>query len=280
MKLVFKQLFGFLILAALLWSCEKDEKRDYFEGGTAPVLMSSVSGTIPMAFANADKEALALSWTNPDYLFTTGVSSQDVSYLLEIDTAGANFTNPKRRTISIAGGLSKTFTQGELNDYLLNTLELKADTAHQIEMRVTANLVANSVPLASNVAAFTVTPYTIPPKVALPSSGKLYITGGATPASWQCGCGEGELTTQKFTQMSPTLYVLPSIKLKAGESFLFIPVYGSWSEKYGFAGEKNKNNVNGDEIKFNGDDLKAPDVTADYKIEVNFQTGKYTLTKL
>jgi hypothetical protein len=279
MKNIFK-LFFLSLLLFIFCSCEKDENKIYLEEGIPPVLISSVSITIPLSFANADKDALKLSWTNPNYKFTTGVSSQNVNYLIEIDTTGANFTNPKRKTLAIANGLNKTITQGELNDYLLNTLELKAAMPHNIEMRVTSSLNVNSVVLPSNVLKFVVTPYAIPPKVDPPASGKLFITGGATPASWQCGCGEAELLSQKFMQMSPTLYVLPSINLKGGESFLFLPVYGSWSDKYGFTGSGNANNVDGDEFKRGGNDLKAPGTTGNYKIEVNFQTGRYTLTKL
>lgn len=279
MKNISKLFFSSLLLF-IFWSCKKDENKIYFEGGTAPVLSSSVTTTIPLSFINKDNEAVRLSWTNPDYLFTTGVSSQNVNYLIEIDTTGANFTNPKKRTLAIANSLSKTITQAELNDYLLNTLELKPSMPHNIELRVKSSLTGNSVSLTSNVLKFVVTPYSIPPKVDPPASGKLFITGSATPASWQCGCGEAELISQKFTQMSPTLYVLPSITLTGGGSYLLLPVYGSWAAKYGFTGSNNANNVDGDEFKAGGNDLKAPAVTGNYKIEVNFQTGRYTLTKL
>jgi hypothetical protein len=265
----------FSVLLFAFASCEKDEHKIYFEGGTAPVLSSSVTGTIPMFFKEAAQEAVTLSWTNPDYKFTTGVSSQDVSYLLEIDTTGSNFTNPKRRTLSIKNGLSKTITQGELNDYLLNTLELKPEMPHAVEMRVTASLTGNAAPLASNVLAFTVTPYTIPPKVAPPVSGKLFIIGDATPGDWNNPVPE---PAQEFTQVSPTLYEI-TIALIGGKSYLFIPVNGSWSAKYGFIGEKNKNNVNGDDFKPEGNDMVAPGASGTYKIQVNFQTGKYTVTK-
>jgi starch-binding outer membrane protein SusE/F len=65
-----KNIFRLLILTTLtigFWSCEKDENRIYFEGGTPPVLSSSITGSIPLSFANFDKEALKLTWTNPDY---------------------------------------------------------------------------------------------------------------------------------------------------------------------------------------------------------------------
>src|SRR3981081_4621573 len=111
-----------LILLAILmltfWSCKKAENKVSFQGGTAPVLSSTVTDTIRLSFANKDNQAITLSWTNPDYKFTTGLSSQDVNYLLEIDTAGANFSNPKRAQISVSNDLSTSFTVAALNDLL------------------------------------------------------------------------------------------------------------------------------------------------------------------
>ncbi len=106
MKNMFKLFFSSLLLF-IFSSCEKDENKIYFEGGTPPVLSSNLAATIPLSFANTDKDALRLSWTNPNYQFTTGGSSQDVSYLIEIDTIGANFTNPKKEN----AGYCKQFKQ-------------------------------------------------------------------------------------------------------------------------------------------------------------------------
>src|SRR6476659_10219094 len=98
MKIISKLLLLSFLLSAAFSSCEKDENKIYLEGGTPPVLSASVSGDRNLSYANADKVALVLTWTNPNYQLTTGISSQDVSYLVEIDTAGASFTNPKRKT--------------------------------------------------------------------------------------------------------------------------------------------------------------------------------------
>lgn len=278
-----KNIFNGLCLSLLLvaaGSCSKDENKIYSEGGTAPVLAANVSTSIPLSFATQANEALKLTWTNPDYKFTTGVSSQTVLYQIEIDTTGANFTNPKRQTVSVSGGLERSFLQSELNDYLLNQLQLTADMPHNIEMRVKASLASGALLLTSNVLKFATTPYKIPPKVAPPASNKLYITGGATPASWQCGCpADVAPANQTFTRMSETVYVLNNIPLKGGESYLFLPVYGSWDAKFGFTGNNNENNVDGDTFKAGGGDIKAP-ASGNYKIEVNFQTGRFTLTKL
>jgi starch-binding outer membrane protein SusE/F len=277
----FNKLIAALGLVAITaGSCKKDENRVFLEGGTAPVLTASVSGSIPLTFANSEKEGVKFAWTNPDYKFTTGPSSQNVSYLLEIDTVGANFTNPNRQTIGITNDLSTSLTQGQLNDYLLNQLVLKPSVEHNIEIRVKSNLSNNSASLLSNKLQFKVTPYAIPPKVTPPASNALYITGGATPAGWQCGCGEAAPTAQTFKQVSTTLYELSSIALKGGQSYLLLPVYGSWSAKYGFTGSNNANNVNGDDFKAEGGDILSPAADGNYKIVVDFQRGKFTVTKL
>jgi hypothetical protein len=271
-------IISFLMLGVA--GCKKDENKIFLEEGTAPVLSANKTGTIPLAFVNAGQEAIKLSWTNPDYKFTTGLSSQNVTYQIEIDTTGSNFTNPQRQTITVSNDLTKSFTQSEFNDFLFNQLKLKQGVPHNVEIRVKSFLGTNAAVLNSNVLKYVVTPYAIPPKVNPPSTGKLFITGSATPASWQCGCGEAELASQKFTQVSPTLYVLNSITLTGGGSYLLLPQYGSWSAKYGGTGGNNSNNVDGGDFKENGSDLLAPPTTGNYKIEVDFQSGKFKVTKL
>ncbi|MEO7444882.1 MAG: SusE domain-containing protein [Ferruginibacter sp.] len=273
---------GLLVLAVLvLASCEKDENKIYYEGGTAPALSANKTGSIPLSFLNKDNEAITFNWTNPNYSFTTGLSSQDVNYILEIDSLGGNFSSAGKISISVGKDLTKTLTQSELNDLLLNQMVLTPGRIYNLQARIKSNIASSaSTQLISNVLSFTVTPYAIPPKVNPPTSGTLYITGSATPASWQCGCGEPELLSQKFNRISSTLYELSSINLTAGGSYLFLPVYGSWSAKYGFTGAGNTNNPISDDFKDGGNDIKAPDVGGAYKITVDFQRGKFTLTKL
>ncbi|MEJ7682568.1 MAG: hypothetical protein WKG06_32880 [Segetibacter sp.] len=49
MKSLIKIFLLLFFIVTGMWSCTKDEKKDYFEGGTAPVLTSSVSGNIPLS---------------------------------------------------------------------------------------------------------------------------------------------------------------------------------------------------------------------------------------
>ena len=279
MKNVFKYLSSALLLMVLFGACKKDEHKVYYQGGTAPVLTSNVSGnTIPLSFANRDQRAIMLSWTNPNYMFTTGVSSQDVSYQIEIDTAGSNFTFKDRKIITISNDLTLDINQSTFNDYLLNQLQLKPGIPHNIEIRVKSTLTNNTAVLNSNVLKYVATPYSIPPKVEPPASGKLFITGSATPKGWM-GAGDAEVANQKFTQLSNTLYEI-TIALTGGQSYTFVPVYGDWGTKYSIAVKNDPNKVNGGDFQKGGEDILAPATSGNYKITVDFQRGVFTVVKL
>src|SRR4051794_36597293 len=108
MKNRFVILFSSFLL--LLLSCKKQENKIYYENGTAPVLTSTPTGSIPLSFANKDQQAVKFNWTNPNYQFTTGTNSQNVNYKVEIDTTGSNFSNPARKVISMSNDLSLSIT--------------------------------------------------------------------------------------------------------------------------------------------------------------------------
>lgn len=258
-----------------LWSCKKDENQIFFTGGTDPVLKSSLPSTSSMTLTvvNKDVTAFVLSWTNPNYSLTTGVSSQNVNYTIEIDTTGANFSNPSKKQVTLSSDLSKTLTVGELNGYLLE-LGLKTDVSHNIEIRLKSSLAGTGI-LYSNVIKYTVTPYLVV-KIPLPASGKLFLVGDASPGGWG---NPVPVPSQEFTKVSATVFEL-TVAITGGNSYLLLPVNGSWSEKYGGIGANNTNNPDKDDFKAGGGDLKAPAASGNYKISVDFVTGKYTLTKL
>ncbi|KIC95215.1 SusE domain-containing protein [Flavihumibacter solisilvae] len=273
MKMLYKICVLFLF-AATMWSCEKDENRINFEGGTAPVL--AITDNAPeLSFNNSAMEAFTLNWTNPDYQFTTGVSSHDVSYVIEIDTVGANFTNPVKHSVSISKDLSKSFTIGDFNDILLNSLQLKPAMQHNIEIRVKANIAVSAATLFSNVMQLTATPYSIPPKVTPPSSGTLYIVGSATQGDWS---NPVPVPSQQFTQVSETIYEI-TVNLKGGGAYLFIPRNGEWA-KYNVKDDKAAGIQSGGDFGAEqAKDIPGPDAAGNYKITVDFQRGKFTVVK-
>ena len=274
MKNIFKIVLSAFIIFGL-GSCKKDEKKVIFEGGTAPVLQTSLTGDVPMSFATQNATAFSLNWTNPEYKFNTGVSSLDVNYNILIDKAN-DFSSPDIKTVSVGTDLSKTFTQAEFDDILLNQLSLDTGTHYNVYLRVDAFFVGGAELLSSNTLTVGVTPYAIPPKIAPPASGELFITGAATPKGWMAA-GDAPVAEQKFTQVSATMYEI-TISLIGGQSYTFVPVYGDWNSKYSIAIGNDPNEVNGGDFIVGGNDILAPSASGTYKITVDFQKGKFTVT--
>ncbi|WP_290799374.1 SusE domain-containing protein [Flavihumibacter sp. UBA7668] len=266
--------FLFIILLGTLMSCEKEENRIYLEQNEVPVLSAS---TLTPALNAADslKEAIKFSWTNPEFRFTTGVNSQDVNYILEIDTAGANFTGTDKVSLGINRELTRSFQVRELNDFILNTLKMANSVEHSLEARVKASIGTSAASAFSNNISFKATPYAIPPKVTPPATGRLFIVGNATPAGWNNPVPEA---TNEFTKISETLYEL-TISLVGGGNYLLLPTNGDWT-KYAVT----ENSIaglseGGDFIYNSGEDFPGPAAAGTYKITVDFQRGKFTVIK-
>ncbi len=288
MKIYFRKLFLPVFSSLLLFSaCKKEGTNVEFEGGSAPVLSATLSDSIPLSSANANNQAIAFSWTNPDYKFSNGTSSLNVTYNLEFDTAGANFSSPNIQTVQVSPGLGTSFTVATFNSLIANGLQLSYGQSHKLQVRVVALLAPytsgspNVAALNSNVVNYTVTPYAPPPVVTPPASGELVLVGGDPLLG---GWSNPVPASQEFTQVSPTDYQL-TIQLSGGDptnsddQYLILPVNGDWSHKYACSNTASQP-VSGGHF---GVDLSSnfpgPTAPGTYKIDVNFQTGIITVTK-
>ena len=116
---------------------------------------------------------------------------------------------------------------------------------------------------------YTVTPFT----ATIPTN--LYIVGDATDTAggWN---NPVPVPSQQFTRINTTDFQL-TVALTAGKSFLLLPLNGDWTHKYGGT------SATGGTILADGavpsSNTPAPAVSGNYLIDVNFLTGKYTLTK-
>jgi starch-binding outer membrane protein SusE/F len=278
MKNIIKFMFLSILLTTIVWSCSKDEKKVYFEGGTAPVLTVDKS-TVVLTDATKANTAMTFSWTNPNYMFNTGVSSQTVYYILEIDTTGANFTSPHMQSIAVTGDLTKTLIVGDLNSTLANSMFLKTGMAHKLDVRVKATMINSSAALYSNVLNLTVTPFMPPPKVVPPASGNLWIVGACVAGLWDASMPSPYDVTQKFTAVTPTLYTLTIFLTGGVDGYKLIQAKNVWGTQFHAI----------DGTVFTGGDFEqkdaepkfpAPAVSGTYKITIDFQYGKYYVEKV
>ncbi|MFN2438573.1 MAG: SusE domain-containing protein, partial [Chitinophagaceae bacterium] len=104
----------FLAITGLTFitSCDKVDSLPFFGTGTAPVLSASATTIAPVP-ADSNKVALTLSWTNPSH----ATDSTNYKFVVEIDSAGKNFSNVATKVVN--GGSGTSFTAKELNSILL-----------------------------------------------------------------------------------------------------------------------------------------------------------------
>ncbi|HSF45219.1 MAG TPA: SusE domain-containing protein [Chitinophagaceae bacterium] len=274
-----KSLGMLLVLALALGSCEKQENKVYLESGTEPLLTASTA-TVALTPPPADesKEAIKFRWSNPEYKFTTGISSQDVNYLLELDTAGGNFASKIKYSTNISKDLEKSFTVLELNSIFGNTMFLTFGRKYTIEARITASLASGAAKLVSNKVSFTATPYAPPPKVEPPTAGTLWVTGNAfTSPDWANPLPAPYDVSNKFTKVSNTLYELV-VQFRGGGNYKMIQEQGVWGTQYHMI--EGGTWESGDLRKRDADPgFIGPPTAGTYKIVVDFQLGKFTVVK-
>jgi hypothetical protein len=284
-----KRYFNKLILLAasgltILASCNKNNSPVYFDGGTAPTLTATASDSISLPLSDTTATAVTFNWTNPNYQFSDGLSSLNVSYFLEIDTVGGNFSSPALAQIGINSQLSATFTVAQMNAVLSNQMNLQPNVQHNIQVRVESFLAplssgtATSGILYSNALSYTAKPYVLPPAVAPPPNDSLYIVGSAVAAdNWANPMPANLVPTSSFTKVSPTLYKITIALVGGGEYKLIANNNGTWTQQWSVANKDTE--PNGGPFVFNGANCIAPASNGTYTITVNFQTGYFTVTQ-
>jgi hypothetical protein len=281
MKKIVKQFFSVMLLAATIASCKKDEIKSYFQGGTPPVLTPSSTAAQILKKDNKDNVALILNWTNPNYQFSTGVSSHDVTYYIQVDTTGPNFTSKGMQESAVPNEITKTLTVKDLNGFL-SKMELKAGKEYNVEMRIKSVLTSGSVPLYSNIVKIKLTPYldyaVEPPGTEANgyNDGNLWVTGDAFSSGWSNPLPVPYDVNQKFTKIDVLHYEL-KVTFNASGAYKLIQQQGNWATQYHAMAPADA--LSGTFEKRDADPAFNSPGAGSYKIEVNFQTGKYTLTK-
>jgi hypothetical protein len=269
MKKSFKILLSSLVLLLAFSSCDKDENQVTFDKGKSLVLTSTVANNATLTLAKADKDLplLTLNWTNPDYYFNNGISSQDVKYAVQVKAGGL----PYKTVTVVAKDLSKVFTQGEINGYISapEGLDLAPDVTYTFQIRIKSFLglesETNATNKYSNEYTYTAKTYNVDPD--------LWITGDATASNWT----NTPPANQKFTYTRATKKFTISISLSPGKFYKFLTKQGFWQPQWGGCG------ASGGDISENpggGTDPNAiptPATAGTYLITVDLNAKKCTV---
>lgn len=263
MKLLNKILAMGLVASLGLAACEKADKLPFYANGTAPVLSSSLSAVAP-APGDSSKYVVSFTWTDPKYASSAATNK----YIVQLDSAGRNFSKAISR--EVIGATDYSLLGKDLNAVLL-AYGFEFGKAYDMEVRVISSYGNNNERLTSNVLKLKMTPYKVPPRVVLPSTGKLFIVGDATQGSWS---NPVPVPSQELDRLDETTFG-GIFNLIGGGSYLILPENGQW-KKYSVAnGGLNNLWQGGDFGSELADNFPAPPVDGWYKIILDFQKGQF-----
>jgi hypothetical protein len=253
-------IFGFI-------SCNKVANLPIYNNGKAPVLTSSAIAVAPMP-ADSLKPVLTLSWSYPEY----ATDSSNVKYVIEIDSSGRNFSHAATRIISKE--LSITFTAKELNTILLG-FGFSFGVPYDIDIKLVSSYANNNEQLQSNIITVKMTPYAIPPKVAPPAAGHLFLVGDASQGGWN---NPVPVPAQEFSKLDSVTYG-GVFDLIGGKQYLALPANGDWTHKYSVADNSIAGLSDGGDFGYDlSSNFPGPATSGFYKIIFNFQSGKFSVT--
>ncbi len=267
MQKIIQNLMLLSLLAIGMTACEKVGSLPVNNPGSV-VTISTSTNTVAAASVDSLKTVLVVSWTNPNY----SVDSATVKYVVEIDSSGRNFSKAVSKTV--VGTLSASFTARELNAILLG-YGFNFGVAYDMDIRVTSSHANNNEQLKSATVKVKMTPYKIPPKVAPPASGRLFLVGSATVGGWN---NPVPAPTQEFSKIDSVTYA-GVFDLSGGNEYLVLPVNGDWSHKYSVADKSVFGLNGGGNFGYDlSDNIPGPSTSGKYLIRIDFQAGRFTVT--
>jgi len=222
-------------------------------------LVPSSTSPVVLLVANATSTAISFKWNASNY------GANIINYALQFDTVGGNFAAPQ--IIKYGNGLASAITVSDLNAAAI-TSGIIGGATKNLEYRIVSYLGTDyTKPLVfSNVVTINTTTF-------VPIPANLYIVGGATPLGWT---NDATISpSQQFTRIDAVSYGIV-VNLKAGQSYLFLPVAGNWDHKFGGASATEGTLLSDGAVP--GANTPAPATDGLYQIIVNFQTGIYKVT--
>jgi hypothetical protein len=268
MKYILKKIVALSFLAVAFASCDKvSDLPNYGSPNTGVASVLSVDKTILAALpADSNSVGITFSWTNPKY----ANDSTTTKYTLEIDSSGRGFSKAVSKVV--IGSLRTSFTNKEMNSILLG-FGFAFNVAYDVDVRLITSYGNNNERIVCNTVKVKMTPYKVPPRVALPTSGKLFLVGDATQGGWT---NPVPVPSQEFVRLNETTWA-GVFNLNGGKQYLALPVNGDWSNKFSVANNTIGGLSAGGDFGFNlNDNFPGPATSGWYLITFDFQAGRFT----
>jgi hypothetical protein len=223
-------------------------------------LVPSSTNAITLLVANSSNNAISFNWNASKY-----GTSNIINYALQFDTVGGNFAKPQ--VIKYGTSLTSSILVNDLNNAAI-AAGVQGGSTKNMEFRLVSYLGTTYATqmVISNTVTLSVTTFTPVPPI-------LYIVGDATPGGWS---NPVPLPSQQFTRINAVSYGIV-VNLTAGKSYVFLPLNGDWTHKYGGSSATGGTILADGAVP--GTNTPAPAVSGNYLIDVDFAAGKYTVTK-
>lgn len=260
------------LVAAAVWlisGCNKKlDPLPYYNDGS-PVTLSSSKTAVAPAASDSLAKVLALSWTSPNY----GVDPATYKYVIEMDTAGRNFAKASRR--EVIGKLTDSITGRELNNILLS-YGYAFGVPVDMDLRVISSYGNNNEKLTSNTVRIKMTPYKIPPRIALPASSRLFVVGDATTFGWSNDPAPAFPAAREFARIDETTWA-GIFYLNGSGAYKLLQTQGVWGTQFHMVSGGSASG--GSFIQEDADPgFPSPATAGWYKVVFDFQTGRYSVS--
>lgn len=270
MKLINKTLSILAVAAFMFASCEKAEDLPSYANGTATVLSTPTPNVVPVP-ADSNKISLVLNWSDPKY----AEAATKYKFVIEIDSANRNFSRAYTRTV--IGKLTDSVVAKELNRIMVDLWGFEFNKAYDLDVRVTSTYGNNNELYRSNVLKIKATPYKVPPKVALPTTLRLFIVGDAfTDGGWN---DNGGVITpvRELTRTSETTWQ-GIFRYQGSGSHKIWETWGGWGTSFrylsgdAFSGTFEKRDAD--------PGWQSPTPAGSYRFTMDFQQGRYSVVSV
>lgn len=158
MRHISKLIMLFAALVMGFSACQKVDDLPFYEEGNAVSLSASKTAVTPVP-GDSLNAVVSFNWTDPNY----ATDPANYKFVLELDSAGRNFTKAYSRTVE--GVNSIDLTGKELNAVLLN-YGFTLGQPYELDVRVFSSYSNNNERYVSNTVRISVTPYNDPSVLA------------------------------------------------------------------------------------------------------------------